>query len=318
MARAAQAAPLNPSPRAVTSAYKGAAAVARRLPEPVANGLARVVALAMRYLLKDRRDQVIRHQERLAGRRLTPAERNRVVRKVFSSYAEYWVDAFRLSGASTEQVDARIEVEGRENVEAALALGKGVVMAMPHIGAWDQGGAWVGHHWPLTVVAERVEPPELFEWFCAQRKANNITVVPLGADTGGALLAALARNEVLGLLCDRDIAGGGIEVEFFGEKTTLPAGPATLSLRTGAPILPVVVYQRPGSAARGVIRPPIVFERTGKFRADVTRLTQLVAAELEELIRVAPEQWHVLQPNWPSDPGYDRPVAVADGPGGPQ
>jgi phosphatidylinositol dimannoside acyltransferase len=246
---------------------------------------------------------VIRHQERIAGRTFNEVERKSIVNEAFAWYAQYWVDSFRLSGASTSVVDSAIRVEGKQHVDAALALGNGVIMAMPHIGAWDTGGAWVGHHWPLSVVAERVEPPELFEWFCEQRKANNITVVPLDAKAGAALIAALRRNEVIGLLCDRDIEGGGIPVTFFGERTTLPGGPATLSLRTGAPILPVVVYQQRNGPARGVIRAPIEFQRSGKLRDDVGALTQRVADELESLIRVAPAQWHVLQPNWPTDPG---------------
>ena len=113
------------------------------------------------------------------------------------------------------------------------------------------------------------------------------------------------QNEVLALLSDRDIGGGGVPVTFFGEQTTLPAGPATLALRTGAPVLPTAVYftQR-GDGHLGVIHPPVTIERTGKLRADVATFTQAMATDLESLIRRAPEQWHLFQPNWPSDPGY--------------
>jgi KDO2-lipid IV(A) lauroyltransferase len=89
-------------------------------------------------------------------------------------------------------------------------------------------------------------------------------------------------------------------VEFFGETTTLPAGPATLALRTGAALLPVAIYDT-AHACHAIVRPPIPTERTGKLRHDVERVTRLLAAELEDLIRLAPEQWHLLQPNWPSD-----------------
>ena len=119
------------------------------------------------------------------------------------------------------------------------------------------------------------------------------------------MLQALRNNEVVCLLSDRDIQGGGIEVEFFGERTTLPAGPATLGLRAGAPILPVAVYfTRRVNGHHAIVRPPLDAERRGKLREDVTRLTQDLAHELEYLIRRAPEQWHLFQPNWPSDPGY--------------
>jgi KDO2-lipid IV(A) lauroyltransferase len=117
---------------------------------------------------------------------------------------------------------------------------------------------------------------------------------------------------VVALLCDRDIAGGGSEVRFFGEKTTLPSGPAVLALRTGAPLLPTGVYDEGGGRHRAVVRPPVAAERMsasrshgrsgrGSFRDDVARITQAMADELEGLIRRAPEQWHLLQPNWPSD-----------------
>ena len=274
-----------------------------------------MLGLVLSRTMRGRRDMVARHQRRilgttpdgltlpgsiLPGSTLTDGALDAQVRRAFDSYARYWVDAFRLSGRTTAEIDAGIDVEGRHHIDDALAKGHGVIMAMPHIGAWDYGGAWMGQHWKITVVAERLEPPALFDWFCEQRLANGINVVALGGEAGPALIQALRKNEVIGLLCDRDIAGGGVEVEFFGERTTLPTGPATLSLRTGAPILPNAVFQS-GRRVRGVIRPPLQFERSGKLRADVGALTQLLATELENLIRMAPEQWHVLQPNWPSD-----------------
>ena len=102
------------------------------------------------------------------------------------------------------------------------------------------------------------------------------------------------------LLCDRDLDGGGIEVEFFGERTTLPGGPATLALRTGAAVFPAPCTSR-ATGHRAVVRDALDPTRTGRLRDDVARMTQDLAAELEELIRAAPEQWHLLQPNWPSD-----------------
>jgi KDO2-lipid IV(A) lauroyltransferase len=109
------------------------------------------------------------------------------------------------------------------------------------------------------------------------------------------------------LLCDRFLEGSSVEVDFFGERTLLPAGPATLALRTGAPLLPTAVYFR-GASHHGQVQPPIPATRTGSLRDDVQRVTQLLAIELERLIRLAPEQWHLLQPNWPSDPGWVDPA----------
>jgi phosphatidylinositol dimannoside acyltransferase len=287
---------------AITKAYQLGALGARALPQRAANGAAKLLGVGLRHGLGERRAMVARHQQRLGGGTLNATQLDAQVAKAFDSYAQYWVDSFRLTGRTTAEVDAGFRVDGAHYVDEALALGKGAILAMPHIGAWDYGGAWVAHHWPLTVVAERLEPPELFDWFCQQRQANHLKMVALGPEAGPVLLSALRKNELIGLLCDRDIAGGGTEAEFFGERTTFPAGPATLSLRTGAAILPNAVFQE-GNFARGIIRPPLQFERSSKLRADVSALTQLLVSELEALIRMAPEQWHVLQPVWPSDIG---------------
>ncbi|MCU1361569.1 MAG: putative acyltransferase [Ilumatobacteraceae bacterium] len=225
----------------------------------------------------------------------------------FDSYARYYVESFKLPTMSKQTVQRSFTVEGYEYVTDALAGGKGVILALPHLGGWEWAGRWMtdqGHR--MTVVVEPLEPPELFQWFVDLRKDLGMTVVPLGPKAGSAVLRALKANEVVCLLCDRDLDRTGVDVEFFGERTTLPAGPATLSLRTGAPILPTGVYFTPRyNGHHGVVRPPIPVNRLGGgLRDDVARVTQQLAHELEFLIRRAPEQWHMFQPNWPSDPGY--------------
>ena len=168
------------------------------------------------------------------------------------------------------------------------------------------GGPLAGDAGPrVTVVVEEIEPPELFEWFVRLRTDLGMKVVPLGPAAAAVIVKALNENQIVCLLSDRDIAGGGIEVEFFGERTTLPAGPATLALRRARRSCPSACTS-PG-ACTGIsrsCRPPLDTTRKGKLREDVARVTQDLAHELEYLIRRAPEQWHLFQPNWPSDPGY--------------
>jgi KDO2-lipid IV(A) lauroyltransferase len=103
------------------------------------------------------------------------------------------------------------------------------------------------------------------------------------------------------------VAGNGIEVEFFGEATTMPAGPATLALRTGATLVTGAVYSGPGADHRAIVEPPLDTTRQGSLRSDVARLTQQIATRFEGLIRQAPDQWHVFQPLWT----VDRPGAAA-------
>lgn len=226
------------------------------------------------------------------------------VAEVFASYARYWLEAFRLPAETPASIDDAMRVEGLEHLERARAQSEsgGVVLAVPHLGGWDFGGAWLAlHGFEPFAVAERLDPPELFEWFVAWRRRIGIEVVPADTDAGMAVVDALRRGRTASLISDRDILGSGVEVEFFGEYTTLPAGPATLALRMGVPLLPGAVYFEGDRGHLGVVRPPLSVQREGRFREDVIRLTQDLARELERLIERAPEQWHLVQPNWPSD-----------------
>src|SRR5262249_34752232 len=143
----------------------------------------------------------------------------------------------------------------------------------------------------------------------ATRAHLGMRVIPLSPTAGTDVLRALRDNEVVCLLADRDLTGDGVEVEFFGERTTLPGGPAMLALRSGAPLFPVGRYFRPGGAPRTELGPPLDTARTGRIRDDVARVTQDLAHRFEVLIRAQPTHWHLLQPNWPSDraarPGSD-------------
>ena len=144
------------------------------------------------------------------------------------------------------------------------------MLALPHLGNWDVAGAWLsGQGYTVTVVAEPLEPPELFDWFVETRRQLGMRVIPLSPTAGAEVLRALRANHVVCLLCDRDLTGDGVEVEFLGERTTLPAGPATLALRSGAPLVAVGCYFRPHGCHEIRILDPIDTERKGRIRDDV-------------------------------------------------
>lgn len=281
--------------------YRTAAAVACALPERLGPPVAAATGKGLARAMKGRRHMLARHLRRVHGPELTEAELAGAVAAAFESYAQYWFQAFRMAKETPESLLDLMEIDGRPLIDEALAGGKGLIVVTPHLGNWDMGGAWfaAAGYRPVTVV-EPIEPPELFEWFCAARRRFGLEVAPLG-EAGPVLLRTLREGRMVGLICDRDIARDGVGVDFFGERTTLPAGPATLALRTGAPIMAGVAYIRPGQRNLCVFRKPIDTSRQGSLKEDVARITQAIADELEELIRPAPEQWHLLQPNWPSD-----------------
>ena len=289
------------------SGYRLASLAVRGLPSIATKVVAPTVGFGASVLSNDKRAMITRHIRRadptLGGMRL-----RRATQEAFDSYSRYFIESFRLPHLSVRTVDQGMRVHGFEHVDAALSRGNGVILALPHLGGWEWAGRWmVDRGLGMTVIVEQLEPPELFEWFVDLRAKLGMNVVPLGPTAGREALAALKRNDVVCLLSDRDIHRSGVPVEFFGEVTTLPAGPATLALRSGAPVLPTAVYftdRKDGHL--GMVRQPLDLSRSGDgLRADVAAGTQALAGELEYLIRRAPHQWHLFQPNWPSDPGYE-------------
>ena len=292
--------------------YRAAGTALAHLPEPAAAAAANAGALVMTVLARRPAAMYARHLRRVVGGQLSDAEVRAWTRRAFRNYARYWMEGARLPRLAPSVVESRFVVEsGFEYLQQAMAAGNGAIVALPHVGSWEWGGAWLAlHGYPMTSVAEPLAPPELYEWFVAQREAIGLSIVPLGPHAGNALLRVLDAGGLVGLLCDRDLLGNGVEVEFFGERTTLPAGPATLALRTGAHLLPTAVYSGPGRDHTAVVLPPVSTQRTGRLRQDVVAVTQRLAHDLERLIRRAPEQWHLFQPNWPSDRhGPDRGTA---------
>jgi KDO2-lipid IV(A) lauroyltransferase len=302
--------------------YRLGASAARLAPLWLTERLAEMAGPALARLMPAKAAMVRRHQARAqrwaadgagspgpttasapASAADFPSDLRRATAAAFSSYARYWLESFRLPALSELTLDRGIDVPAYHHVEEALERGNGVILALPHLGGWEWAGFWMAtvNRLPITVVVEPLDPPELFEWFAEFRERLGMRVVPLGPNAGREVLGALRRNEIVCLLCDRDLTSDGIEVNFGDERTTLPAGPAMLALRSGAALLPTAVYFRPRGRHLGTVRPPIDVTRQGRLRDDVAAVTQRLADDLVSLIAAEPHQWHLFGPNWPSD-----------------
>jgi KDO2-lipid IV(A) lauroyltransferase len=291
--------------RARVALFKGLGGLLEALPLSLDTLAASQIAAMVGRTTPGSRDNLRANLQRVLERdhhSLEPSLLERYVDRGFQSYGHYWAEGAKLPAVSVEEIERRFVIsEGLEHLRTAKAAGKGVIIALPHIGSWEWGGAYLARiGLAMTAVAEELEPPELFQWFKAKREAIGIHIEPLDDSAGTVLLHTLREGGVVGLLCDRDIQGNGIEVEFFGRTVTMPAGPATLALRTGATICVAACYTGPGEGHHAVVCPPIDTTRQGNLRDDVRRCTQGIATELEGLIRRAPEQWHVLEPRFAS------------------
>lgn len=282
--------------------YRTGAAIASAIPDALLLPAASAAGFAVGRLNARKRSVVRRNVWRASGG--TAVERN--VDEAFRTYARYWVEALRIPKPGLDEIRRRTTMEGLEPMEDHLRAGRGVIFVTPHVGNYDMAAAWLaGRGWRVVAVAEELEPPAVYDLFVELRRSVGVEILPHGrVSTAAALLRALREGAIVGLVADRDISGSGVEVEFCGEKTYLPAGPAVLAYRTGAPLAVGALYQRPHGRYHGVLLPPIPVEKSRASAEEIQTLTQRVARDLETLVRRAPGQWHMFQPNWPSDPGY--------------
>jgi KDO2-lipid IV(A) lauroyltransferase len=269
--------------------------LASRLPLPVGRAAAWVGGLVAYRLAKGKRVVV----ERNIGRVVGAEARDRVVRAAFCSYARYWFDLLRLGGIEDAELDA-VETVGLEELDAALARGRGAVVVTPHFGSYDVAVAWLGHRgYRFNTAAEVLRPKALYEWFVSQRRYVGVVPSEPGAVARRRLSRALQRGEGVALPAERDLARRGVWVEFFGERTTFPAGPAALAVHTGAALLwGAMFFEGPGYRLEFG---EIPYEQTGDLRRDIETVTRRIAPALEAVVRRAPDQWHLFMPNWPSD-----------------
>jgi phosphatidylinositol dimannoside acyltransferase len=237
---------------------------------------------------------------RVIGPQASGKELRALSRAGMRSYARYWLEVFRLPVISREQILAgTVSVgSGEEAAFETRDAGRGVVFALPHTGNWEVAGAWLIARGAgkFTTVAERLEPESVFLRFLAFRESLGFEVLPAtgGNSRFGVLAQRLRAGGMVCLPADRDVTGAGTEVEFFGEKARMMAGPAALAVQTGAALLPAVLWFE-GRGWGVHIYPEVPVPAEGTRRDKVAAMTQQMARHFEEGIAAHPEDWHMLQ-----------------------
>ena len=243
-----------------------------------------------------------RNLRMVVGPELPEAELDELVRAGLRSYARYWMEAFRLPSQTRESFRADFDLVNADEFHRVLGEGKGAILALPHMANWDAAAAWaVSHDWRLVTVAERLKPEGLFERFVAYREKLGMEVLPL---TGGqrppldVLAEKATQGYAVALLADRDLSARGIEVRFFGGRTRMPAGPAILALRTGAPLYAADLWFTPTRSLGRIRRIALPDPAEGSLDVRVKLTTQRLADAFELGIAEHPQDWHMLQKMW--------------------
>ena len=289
--------------RLTDGAYALGWSTVKKLPEPVAVWLGRAIA----DIAWKRRGKGVRRLESNYARVVPDATSEQLAalsRAGMRSYLRYWMESFRLPAWSSERIRTGFVPGDVHHLTDGLAAGRGVVLALPHLGNWDLAGAWVTTQLetPFTTVAERLRPTTLYDRFVAYREGLGMEVLPhSGGSAFGTLARRLRDGGLVCLVADRDLSASGVEVKFFGETTRMPAGPALLAEQTGALLLPVTLWYDDSPVMRGRVHPPIDAPETGTRAEKTSVMTQSLADAFATGIADHPEDWHMHQRLWLAD-----------------
>ena len=277
-------------------AYFAGWRIVRWLPEKIAYQLAYWVA---DHLTKRNGKNVSRLRSNLRRTKpdITSLDLDLLVFNAMRSYMRYWCDTFRFPDWSAERVRETVTVTNEHLLFDAIAAKTGVIVSLPHAGNWDHAGAYFcaqGVH--LVTVAERLKPEKLFLKFLQYRQAMGMEVLPLDGRVIGTLAQRLRQGALVALVADRDLSRTGINVDFFGGPSRMPAGPALLALKTDAPLITAFVSYT--DAGIHIDFKLIILPSAGSDAEKVSEIVQMTAKHFEEGISEHPEDWHMLQRIW--------------------
>ena len=236
-----------------------------------------------------------------------------VTRRNVRNLLRAWIDVLEMRHKADLMV-RRLDTVNYHHLEEGLARGKGAIVVSLHLGAWEHGIAAYNHGGGrMALLAEALNPPQLFDRIAKARGALGVQVIPvdlagmrssdqstarvMGASALRDVFRVLRSNGCVAIAIDRDIAGNGEPMEFFGRTAPIPVGVVELAVRTGAALVPIVLF-RNGDRVRGEVFPELRYDADAPREVEVKRVAAEVLRLFEEAIRAHPDQWHVLDPIW--------------------
>ena len=277
-------------------AYFAGWRIVRWLPERSAYRLAYALG---DFLSKRRGKNVSRLRSNLQRTQpnITELDLDLLVIDAMHSYMRYWCDTFRFPDWSPERVRETVTVRNEHLLLDAIAAKTGVIVSLPHAGNWDHAGAYFcAKGINLVTVAEHLKPEKLFLKFLSYRQGMGMEVLPLDGRVLGTLAQRLRQGALVALVADRDLSRSGIDVNFFGGPSRMPAGPALLALKTHAPLITAFVsYTESGI---NIDFNEVAIPTIGTDEEKVIEIVQKMADQFSDGISKHPQDWHMLQRIW--------------------
>jgi KDO2-lipid IV(A) lauroyltransferase len=273
--------------------------------------LSRIIPRSWRYLIGTavgdavffvwgkKRRIVVQNMATVLGRSPRDPEVRRTALKSMRNYCKYLVEFLELPVlAPTDHVITSMKIQGLEHLEAALARGKGVILASAHLGTIEVGGLRLSHFTDFHAVYDTFRPAYLDRLIQNKRRQKGIQLISVS--NVREMLRVLRGGGTLTILFDRPVSRDkGVPVRFFGQETAVPGGPAVLAMKTGATLLPVYMFRNPDLSFECEIFPPISWTPSGEREADIRGITQRLTDTLQAVVRRRPDQWYMFRPMWP-------------------
>lgn len=280
-----------------SAAYRVGSRVLRALPPGMRHAVATPGGAAWYWLSPGQRRAALGNYAAALGRDRSDPAVARVARRAFQNYGRVLSDFVLMGSLSPAELIGRMSNDGRDHLDAALARGRGAIMAVPHMGSWDMAGSYAAAlGYSVYAVAERF-PGSLNGAVVETRQRFGLNVIGLGRAAVRAITDALEKNGVVALLCDLE-QGPGVKVRFFGRSAIVPGGPAAIAIKTGAALLPAYQY------ATGPSRYHVHLDPMLSWPAHETKesLMQKVVDRFEAFIKERPDQWFAFRPMFTPGP----------------
>ena len=291
---------MSPNPCYGLTTFRLAYRLANILPRPVSQALADFIGRTSYRFKKTSREALRENLRLVTGKE--GAELDDLCRANFANFVKMLADYFYSTGAGGKHAGNLLEKwSGLENLEGAIARGKGIILITGHLGNWELGGILLAlRKMPITVVTLEEPTTELTRWRDDYRRKYGIKTIMVGTEKFSfvEMIQTLRRNETVAMLVDRPYAGSGTPVRFFGRETLFSSAPALLWQHTGATVLPAFVLQNAKGRYLSFADTAIPMERHDDQREAIAINTQHIASAFETIIRKYPEQWFNYVPIW--------------------
>ncbi|MGH9785790.1 MAG: lysophospholipid acyltransferase family protein [Terriglobia bacterium] len=273
------------------------------LPRPVARGVAAALAHLL-YRTTPRFRRIADQNLRMALPELSAAERRAVAQGVYRSLGRLLAECARFPRLNSRNIREIVAYDGLEHYQAAVVRGRGVLFLTAHLGPWELGAfahALCGY--PIHILYRPLDNARLDRLVNRYRTLSGNHLIDK-RDAARGLIAALARNETVGILADQNTSlEEGVFVNFFGIPASMTGGIARVALHTGAAVVPAFcVWDAPTRRYRIQFEPPLEFTLTANREDDIRAATQQMASVIETYIRRYPDQWLWIHRRWKTRP----------------